>query len=102
MQEVTNDYNYSELTKRVDELAAKLDVLNQTAMAMLVQMSRLYDVIAAEAFEKNDNISGLLTMHEQGDIYTTAPVLRSFGEPEDSPLKEEPEEEKYEKPSTEN
>lgn len=89
MQEVTNDYK--DINKRLEELTNKLDLLNQTSMAMLVQLSRLYDVIAAMAFAADDSISGLLDMHEAGDIFTTAPVLRSFGEPEDSPLKEESE-----------
>ena len=75
-------------TSETAELEAKVDILNETVMACLVQLSRIYDILAVEHYAKRSSegpeAEELLQGHEQGIIYTTAPVLRSFGSPEDN------------------
>lgn len=79
MHEV-NDRTDSE---RLDKVIEGLEILNETLMACMVQLSRIYDVLATDLHSKHGgNVEELLNGHEQGDIYTTAPVLRSFGEPD--------------------
>lgn len=77
----------SEIFDLVKEYNEKVDILNETVMACLVQLSRIYDIMAIEHYAKRSKYgpeaSELLQGHEQGNIHTTAPVLRSFGEPED-------------------
>jgi hypothetical protein len=69
---------------RLDKIIEGLEILNETLMACMVQLSRLYDVAATELYTKNgENVDELLNGHEHGDIFTTAPVLRSFGAPDD-------------------
>lgn len=68
-------------------LEAKVDILNETVMACLVQLSRIYDILAVEHYAERSKYGPeakeLLQGHEQGIIYTTAPVLVEFGEAED-------------------
>jgi len=72
------------LNKRVDVLVEQLEILNETAMATFVQLSRVYDILAATYYEKNGkSAETLLDMHEAGYINSTAPVLKAFGEPEE-------------------
>lgn len=77
----------AEILKGVNE---GLDVLNETLMACMVQLSRIYDILAVEHYAKRsrygDEAAELLNGHERGDIHTTAPVLRSFGAPDSDPL----------------
>ena len=71
------------LALSVAELTAEVKKLNDTAMGTFVQLSRLYDITAAKnAGASNDSIVNLLDMHEDGHIYTSPPVLKSFNEGE--------------------
>jgi hypothetical protein len=72
------------LTQIVNELTESMKTLNDTAMGTLVQLSRLYDIEAVKFFgEHPQDAATLLTQHEQGIIFTTAPYLKQFGAPED-------------------
>lgn len=86
MQEISPGHN-SEEAARLESLEAKVDILNETVMACLVQLSRIYDILAvqyyAEYSKQGPEAEELLQGHEQGIIYTTAPVLVEFGEPEE-------------------
>jgi hypothetical protein len=74
----TNDLK--RLAEQVEQLAEGMNVLNETVMATFVQLSRIYDLLAAQASGANaTQMEGLLNMHEEGNIFSTAPTLRSFG-----------------------
>lgn len=80
----TNEKTDSE---RLDSIIEGLDILNETLMACMVQLSRIYDITATEYYAERSRYGPeaqqLLQGHEKGDIFTTAPVLRSFGVAED-------------------
>lgn len=60
--------------------AESLEKVNETAMGTFVQISRLYDVVSAYlATQDKQAVINILNMHEEGLIYSTAPVLRGFG-----------------------
>jgi len=57
-----------------------LEMIYEAQMSTFVQTTRLYDVFAASATGASEEaIVDLLTAHENGDIDTSTPVIRKFG-----------------------
>lgn len=79
-------------SERLEAIEQQLSLVNQNLMAVVVQLSRLYDIEAVNFFgARGDEAARLLEGHEDGHIFTTAPVLKSFGVPE--PQEEDSQEE---------
>lgn len=75
------EFDAKSIADKLELVIERLGVLNETAMAAFVQLSRLYDILAADFYAKyEDSAEGLLDMHEEGYINSTAPVLKGFGQ----------------------
>jgi hypothetical protein len=69
-----------ELGKQNRSVESLLEELNNTAGGIFIQLSRIYDLLAAQAAGADTQQAvALLNMHEQGIIFTEAPVLQQFG-----------------------
>lgn len=65
---------------RLDEIIDRLDKLYDAQMSMFVQISRVYDIMAAKVVgETAEGFTEILTDHQNGIIQTSVPTVKSFG-----------------------
>jgi len=69
-----------EMSRTLDAINENLERLYDSQMSTFVQVSRIYDVVAATGAGVDKRVViDILTAHEEGIIDTQAPVLSSFG-----------------------